>query len=296
MLRVHRHVEIEHVEPGLHHAGDEQDAPHRAVPEHAAQAAARRARAALHALRHAAAPGDQHQGGEAGEQREIQAGGAVAGVVDGEAGDQRAEEARAGVHQTQVVEVARARLRGAEQAHEVLHGDVEEADQQAVQQCGHEHSGHAGPRPGDEHAGRAGEAARHQQPARAIEIGQPPHRPRQEHRQQGKTRRERADGDRPGAEVQRVQHQQHAARARAGLRQQPEREREVDHQSPPARGGVPAAAGGVVGARAACRTTPSASHPPLLGKEGKSQYRAAAWTPWMPPATAYFPAGRTGFL
>jgi hypothetical protein len=38
--------------------------------------------------------------------------------------------------------------------------------------------------------------------------------------------------------------------------------------SPPAGGGVPAQAGGVVGARVAHVTTPSASHPPLLEKEG----------------------------
>ena len=38
--------------------------------------------------------------------------------------------------------------------------------------------------------------------------------------------------------------------------------------SPPARGGVPAQAGGVVGARGAHVTTPSAPHPPLLKKEG----------------------------
>src|SRR3970282_921636 len=38
--------------------------------------------------------------------------------------------------------------------------------------------------------------------------------------------------------------------------------------SPPAGGGVPAQAGGVVGARGAHVTTPSASHPPLPEKKG----------------------------
>src|SRR3970282_2575678 len=38
--------------------------------------------------------------------------------------------------------------------------------------------------------------------------------------------------------------------------------------APPAGGGGPASAGGVVGAGGAHVTTPSASHPPLLEKEG----------------------------
>jgi transcription-repair coupling factor (superfamily II helicase) len=49
--------------------------------------------------------------------------------------------------------------------------------------------------------------------------------------------------------------------------------------SPPARGGVPAQAGGVVGAAGDDVTTPSASHPPLLEKEGIVRGATAALPP-----------------
>jgi hypothetical protein len=128
---VDRQVELEQIVAELHHAAGDKHAPHFAVRQRVRRTRLERG------LRFAggkdATPHEQQRDGDHRLRSDDQTRGCMAQGVDRKPGEQGAGETRHRPGEAEVAEVARAFLRPAQRPDEVLQGDVEKCEREAVQ-------------------------------------------------------------------------------------------------------------------------------------------------------------------